>query len=249
MLISAIMRELYKRAPDNRPHVVLFGESLGAMTSQDAFLHQGTIGPINAGVERALWIGSPHLSKWKAQIFGKERPDVDKSLIGEFDNYEQLEALPPEARAGLRYFFITHGNDAVGKFGPDLLIQQPDWLGDPRTRGVRVPKGEKWQTPASFFQTLIDMKNAMSVKPAQPGEFVASGHDYSADLARFVREAYALTCSDEQMQRIEQSLRRWQGAIQAAIAAQKAGAAAHAHRAGDGVQPHAAAQPSQRPPA
>jgi uncharacterized membrane protein len=230
--------------------VVLFGESLGAMTSQDAFLHQGTIGPMNAGVERALWIGSPHLSKWKAQLFGKERADVEKELIGEFDNFDQLEAMPPEARSRLRYYFITHGNDAVGKFGPDLLIQQPDWLGNPESRGVRVPKGIKYRTPTSFFQTLIDMKNAMDVKPAQPGEFVASGHDYSADLARFVREAYALTCSDEQLERIEQSLRRWQGAIQAAIDAQKAEAAGDSKQKQNGARPKVtAARTKSRPSA
>jgi uncharacterized membrane protein len=248
LLISAIMRELYQRAPDARPRVVLFGESLGAHTSQDAFLHLGTIGLQNAGVERALWIGSPHLSKWKTQVFGTERPDVEKELVGEFDNFEELEAMTPEARAKLRYFFITHGNDAVGKFGPDLLIQQPDWLGAPETRPVRVPKGAKYRTPTSFFQTLIDMKNAMDVKPAQPGEFVASGHDYSADLARFVREAYALTCSDEQMERIEKSLRRWQGQIQAAIDAQKAQAAAGTKPAGNGARPSTTAvQTSARP--
>ncbi|MGD9893251.1 MAG: alpha/beta-hydrolase family protein [Dehalococcoidia bacterium] len=237
LLISAIMRELYQRPPDARPRVVLFGESLGAHTSQDAFLHLGTIGLQSAGVERALWIGSPHLSKWKAQLFGKERSDVEKELIGEFDNFEQIEATPPDARARLRYYFITHGNDAVGKFGPDLLIQQPEWLGGPESRGVGVPRGMKYRTPTTFFQTLIDMKNAMDVQPEQPGDFVAAGHDYSADLGRFVREAYALTCSDEQLARIEQALRRWQGVIQSAIEAQKAMAAAQSEKRMDGVGP------------
>jgi uncharacterized membrane protein len=246
LLVSAIMRELYQRPPETRPRVVVFGESLGAHTSQDAFLHLGTIGLQDSGIERALWIGSPHLSKWKAQVFGPDRPDVQKELIGEFDNFEQLEALSPEARAALRYYFITHGNDAVGKFGPDLLIQQPDWLGSPELRGVRVPKGEKWRTPTSFFQTLIDMKNAMDVKPAEPGEFVASGHDYSADLARFVREAYALRCTDAQLERVERSLRRWQGQIQAAIDAQKAGEA-QAVPEGNGARPSARAQSKPRP--
>jgi uncharacterized membrane protein len=242
------MRELHKRPPDARPRVVVFGESLGAHTSQDAFLHQGTIGLQNAGVERALWIGSPHLSKWKAQVFGPARQDVEPDLVGEFDNFEQVEALAPEARAGLRYFFVTHGNDAVGRFGPDLLIQQPDWLGDPASRPVRVPKGMKYRTPTSFFQTMIDMKNAMDIKPAEPGEFVASGHDYSADLARFVREAYALSCSDEQLARIEQSLRRWQGVIQAAIEAQKADAAAQSEHKENGTRTKATAARTKSEP-
>src|SRR5262249_31691494 len=182
----------------------------------------GTIGVQTAGVERALWIGSPHLSKWKAQVFGEARQDVEPELVGEFDTFAEYEALAPEARARLRYFFVTHGNDAVGYFGPDLLIQQPSWLGDRDTRPPRVPKGEKWRTPTSFFQTLIDMKNAKGAPPTEPGEFVATGHDYSGDLARFVQAAFGLTCSDEQLERIEKALRRWQGLIQAAIKREQA---------------------------
>jgi hypothetical protein len=52
------------------------------------------------------------------------------------------------------------------------------------------------------------MKNAMA--PTSPGEFEANGHDYRADLARFVREAYGLGCSEEQMEQVEAALRRYE---------------------------------------
>jgi hypothetical protein len=207
LLLAAIRRVLYQMPPEQRPKLVVFGESLGAHTSQDAFLHTGTQGLQDAGVERALWIGSPHLSKWKVQVMRGDRPDVDSDLIGEFNSFEDVEARAPEARSRLRYFLVTHGNDGVGHFGPDLLIQQPDWLGDPGSRPPGVPKSEKWITPTSFLQTLIDMKNAMNVVP---GQFDANGHDYRGDLARFVREAYALECSDEQLERVEGALRRYE---------------------------------------
>jgi uncharacterized membrane protein len=198
---------LYQMPPERRPKLVVFGESLGAHTSQDAFLHTGTQGLQDAGVERALWIGSPHLSKWRVQVMGGERPDVESELIGDFNSFEDVEALTPEARKRLRYFFVTHGNDGVGHFGPDLLIQRPTWLGDPETRPAGVPKSQRFGVPVSFFQTLIDMKNAMNVVP---GQFDANGHDYRGDLARFVREAYALDCTDEQLERIEGALRRYE---------------------------------------
>ena len=54
---------------------------------------------------------------------------------------------------------------------------------------------------------MIDMNNAMNVVP---GKFEANGHDYRSDLARFVREAFGLTCSDEQMERVEGALRRYE---------------------------------------
>jgi len=51
------------------------------------------------------------------------------------------------------------------------------------------------------------MKNAMNVVP---GEFVANGHDYRADLARFVREVYDLPCTDSQIERVEAALRKYE---------------------------------------
>jgi uncharacterized membrane protein len=212
MLLAAIRRKLYERPPEKRPRLVVFGESLGAHTSQDAFVNMGTQGLEDAGVERALWIGTPHLSKWKAQVMGEDRPDVDKSLIADVDNFGQVEAMPAEARSKLRYVMITHDNDGVGLFGPDLIIQRPPWLGDPATRSRSVPKSMKWVPIVTAVQTTIDMNNAMSVVP---GEFAARGHDYRADLARFVREVYDLKATDEQLAKVEEALRRYEGFRQA----------------------------------
>ncbi len=74
LVLSAIRRRLYQLAPEKRPRLVVFGESLGALTSQDAFVHQGTVGLLDAGVEAALWIGTPALSKWKQQVIGPGPP-------------------------------------------------------------------------------------------------------------------------------------------------------------------------------
>ena len=48
----------------------------------------------------------------------------------------------------------------------------------------------------------------MNAMVTVPGEFGSFGHDYRADTARFVRDAYHLpTVTDDQMQRIEAELR------------------------------------------
>jgi len=58
----------------------------------------------------------------------------------------------------------------------------------------------------TFWQTAIDTKNAATVIP---GEFFATGHDYRADLAEFVRAAYGFDdVAPQQMERIEAQLRR-----------------------------------------
>jgi uncharacterized membrane protein len=204
MLIDAIHNTLARRPPDKRPRVVLFGESLGAWTSQDAFEHRGTQGLLDADVDRALWIGTPYMSKWKQQVLGDHRPDVDRGLVGRFNDFGQLEALDAEARRRLRYVMITHDNDAVGHFCLDLLVRAPDWLGPATGRAATIPVAEQWRSPTTFVQTLVDMKNAANVVP---GRFEAKGHDYRADLARFLREVYALPATDTQLAAVEHALR------------------------------------------
>jgi uncharacterized membrane protein len=207
MLLAAIRRELYKRDPSDRPKLVIFGESLGAHTSQDAFLHEGTQGLEDAGVDRALWIGSPHLSKWKAQVLGAPRPDVDPTVVIDVNGFDEIEQLSPEQRSKLRYVMITHDNDGVGLFGADLVIQKPPWLGEPELRPATVPKWMRWTPILTAVQTIVDMQNAMNVIP---GQFVANGHDYRADLARFIREVYGLKASTRQLERVEEALRKYE---------------------------------------
>lgn len=205
MLIAAIHERVTKLDPDSRPKIVLFGESLGAHTSQDAFLHKGTDGLQDKGVDAAVWIGTPYESGWKKEVLGPARDDTDRRLIGVFNDIGQLEALPVEEREAIRYVMITHDNDAVTKFGPDLLVRAPDWLGDKRKRPATIPRSERWTTPTTFMLTLIDMKNSANVIP---GQFEAKGHDYRADLARFIRAVYRLDASDDQLAKVEQALRR-----------------------------------------
>jgi len=56
------------------------------------------------------------------------------------------------------------------------------------------------------------MKNAANVIP---GQFEARGHDYRADLARFVREVYGLKASDDQLATVEAGSARLRDGAQA----------------------------------
>ena len=203
MLWLAVHQRLYARAPETRPRVILFGESLGAQTSQDAFIHEGTLGLCVLGIDAALWLGTPYVSQWKEEVLGEPRPDVDPALVGTFDNAAQTEALDDEQRSQLRYVMLTHDNDPVAYFGVDLLLHAPAWLGP--NRPPAVPPEQGWVPITTFLQTLIDMKNATNY---EPGKFTRRGHDYRADLARFVRAVYRLDVSDAQLAHVEQALRK-----------------------------------------
>ena len=199
LLIDAISERIRGMPVEGRPKVVLFGESLGAWTSQDAFLNQGTQGLVDAGIDYAIWIGTPHFSRWKEQILRDQRDDVEPELIGVFNDIDEWEATPVEQRERMRYVMITHHNDGVARFGPGLVVQAPEWLGDSESRWREIPRGMRWTPNTTFFQTLVDMKNSANVVA---GVFAATGHDYRGDLLPFFRAVLDISVTDEQMQRL-----------------------------------------------
>ena len=199
MLLDALHDRLAALPAAQRPKVVLFGESLGAWTSQDPFVDQGTQGLVDAGIDHAIWIGTPHFSKWKEQVLYDQRSDVDPSLVRVCSNIDEWTALDPADRARTRYVMITHHDDGVALFGPELAIQAPEWLGPVDERPSHVPKGMRWMPSVAFFQVLVDMKNSATVVP---GQFAAKGHDYRADLLPFFHATLGFEATDEQLDRI-----------------------------------------------
>ena len=61
----------------------------------------------------------------------------------------------------------------------------------------------RWRPITTFFQSLIDMKNAQV-----PGPYRAWAHDYRADLARFVSEVFELPASPAQLAAVEAALQQ-----------------------------------------
>jgi Alpha/beta-hydrolase family/Alpha/beta-hydrolase family N-terminus len=204
LLVWGVKQRLASMPPGKRPKVLVFGESLGAWSSSDVVMYQGIKGFDHYGIDRALWFGLPGLAKWSRSGMARGASDlVPEGTVGVFDRHEQLAAHDDDARKRLRAVILMHDNDSIGALSPDLLIKRPRWLGHERGRGV--PEGMSWAPLITFWQTGVDAMNAMVTVP---GEFGSFGHDYRADTARFVRDAYHLPAvTDDQMDRIEAELR------------------------------------------
>ncbi len=208
LLWLKILERIRRMAPEDRPKVVVFGESLGAHTSQAAFEGWGTLGPQALGIDRALWIGTPASSRWRLELVGRERPDVDRSLVAIVNDYDQFLALGHDAKEHARYVLLSHDNDGVTKFGADLIARRPEWLGPSRPRLEEVPgrsprgipASMRWRPVTTFFQLLVDMKNAQI-----PGSYRAWAHDYRPDLPEFIRDVFDLECTDEQLESIKRA--------------------------------------------
>jgi uncharacterized membrane protein len=76
-------------------------------------------------------------------------------------------AAPPWP--GTRVLFLQHASDPIVWWSPDLLLERPDWLVEPRGRD-RSPL-MRWYPIVTFWQVGFDMTNASAV-PA------GHGHNY-----------------------------------------------------------------------
>ena len=126
----------------------------------------------------------------------------------------QLEQLGAERRARLRYVLVSHDNDGVTKFGPDLLVtaagvaraaagRAPEQVAGASPRGI--PPAMRWRPITTFFQTPDRHEERPGPRPL-PG----LGHDYRPDLARFISEVFELPASRRSSW--PRSRRRWSSA-------------------------------------
>ena len=204
LLLWGIRQRLRERAPQDRPKILVFGESLGAWTASDVVMAQGTGGFDHYGVDHALWLGLPALAKWSRNGMATGSNElVPEGSVGVFDRHEQLAALTDDERDRLRAVILSHDNDPIACQRPELTIREPDWL-RAETKGRNVPDDMSWVPMNSFWQVMVDAMNAMVTVPGDSGSF---GHDYRGDTAAFVRDAYHLPATtDEQMERLEDAL-------------------------------------------
>jgi uncharacterized membrane protein len=204
-LLWSVKQRLAERAPGDRPKVYVFGESLGAWSSSDTLMYQGIEGFDHYGIDRALWVGLPGLARWSRNGMAHGGSDlVPEGTVGVFDRHEELAALSDEERAALRAIILSHDNDPIANMSPDTLVRKPEWLGEQRGRGV--PEDMDWVPAITGMQVMIDAMNAMVTVP---GEFGSFGHDYRADMARFVKDAFGLNdTTEEQVTAIEEMLVR-----------------------------------------
>ena len=192
-LLRRLREEIATTGKDVR--IAAYGESLGAITCQMG-VREASQGADESIIDLALWVGTPQGSK----LF----TELTESGVPVFDHFDDVRAHRASGHDDPDVFFLNHDNDPVTKFNPKIAVEMPDWLETPG-EGRNTEPNQRWMPGVTFWQTLIDTKNAATVIP---GEFKSTGHDYRADLAEFIRAAYGFDdVTDDQMEQIEARLR------------------------------------------
>ncbi len=177
MMINAIHDRWLQLPPDQRPKLVLYGESLGSMAGQGAF---GWLPDIaRMGFSSVLWVGPPNASPlWSAITARRDpgtpevEPRYDNGRTVRFSQASDAAEIAGDTATpweGTRVLFLQHPSDPIVWWSEDLLFNRPDWLKEPPSRDRTASM--RWYPIITFWQVAADMTNAGSV----PG---GHGHNY-----------------------------------------------------------------------
>ncbi len=176
VLFDAVYEVWSELPADDRPLLLVAGESLGSFGGESAFSGSADMANRTDGV---LFVGPPNANQlWSEFTANREAgtPEVrptyrdgetvrfatdPASLVGEEDGWSNP-----------RVMYLQHASDPVTWWSPGLLLNRPDWLLE--ERGDDVLPSMQWYPLVTFWQVTADMIFSTKV-PA------GHGHNYGTE--------------------------------------------------------------------
>ncbi|KUH92809.1 alpha/beta-hydrolase family protein [Mycobacterium sp. IS-3022] len=173
--VDALIREMPE---EQRPRLVVFGESLGSFGGEAPFL---ALNNLIARTDGALFSGPTFNNTIWTQLT-RDRDPGSPMWLPIFDKGENVRFAaraedlerPDDPWGSPRVVYLQHASDPIAWFDPDLLFAEPDWLKEPR--GYDVSGRMQWIPVVTFLQVSADMAVAVDVPDGH-------GHVYVKDVA------------------------------------------------------------------
>lgn len=164
---------------DNRPTLIAFGESLGTLGSEAAYVQgdlDGSLAYIQSRVDGVLWVGPTDANQLHTQLEDERDPSpvwrpeyrsgaIVRSVNGPADEYAHDPTWQDP-----KVLYYHHPSDPVGYWNWETLWREQEWSQDPI--GYDVPDSVRWVPWVSFWQVVIDLINGFSAS-------VGHGHNYN----------------------------------------------------------------------
>ena len=204
-LLFDAVHERWSAMPDQaRPQLVVFGASLGASGAEKPFVGSEvaeSVANFARSADGALIVGSLGWNPILRQVIGAREPGSPawQPVYGGGETVRFVTGRSgPEADANWgpsRVLYLQHPSDPVAYVSLDALWSPPEWMHEPRGRGV--PPDTGWFPIVSTVQAVADL----SFSAGLPSGF---GHDYRVDYAdAFARIAPPRAWTDEDTARLE----------------------------------------------
>lgn len=164
---------------DQRPRLVLYGESLGAFGSPAPFADM-TPAQVAGEIDGALWVGPPAATSPVTNWSYQGNPPVWQPIVDGGRTVRYAASAPAtDAPPGTdqwnepRILVLQNPTDPVVWFTPALITAPPSWLNSPRGPGVQP--ATRWVPVLFFLQVALDLPQAVGM----PSGY---GHNYSEVL-------------------------------------------------------------------
>ena len=177
-LFDAVYDRWSRRPPAQRPRLFVFGLSLGSFGGETAFSGEYDLRNRTAG---ALFAGPPNFNTLYREFTDHRdagtlevEPTYKDGRTVRFTN-DVVAEVPPASVPwdGTRVLYLQHPSDPIVWWGPSLIWDQPDWLGEPRGRDVLDQM--LWIPLVTFWQVTADLPLATGVPDGH-------GHTYTAEF-------------------------------------------------------------------
>lgn len=165
-LFDAVYERWAALPPEARPQLYVFGESLGSFGAEAAFSGEYDLRNRTSG---ALFVGPPNFNALHGEF--REGRDADSREVepvyrdGRTVRFSTdiTRGAPPAGQpwTGSRVLILQHPSDPIVWWSPSLLFHRPDWLAEPRGRGVSPAM--TWIPVVTFWQVTLDMPFATDV--------------------------------------------------------------------------------------
>ncbi|AZG44630.1 alpha/beta hydrolase [Gordonia insulae] len=176
-LFEAVSERVSAIPEAERPKLVVFGESLGSFAGEAAF---GSIPALAARTDGALFSG-PTFNNTLWNDTTRERDAGSPQVLPVYDNGAQVRFIADETDLtrpdapwkSSRVVYLQHASDPITWWNPQLILNEPDWLSEPRGRDVL--SATRWIPFVTFLQVSADMAVAVNVPDGH-------GHDYMSAI-------------------------------------------------------------------
>jgi len=174
---------------DDRPALYPSGISLGSFGSQGAF---ASLQDVAARTDGAVWAGTPGFTPlWGGLTADRDTGTREVYPVLDDGRTVRWGRTLPDDGASLadgtatwrhpRVVYLQHPSDGVTWWSTDLLLEQPDWLREPR--GADVLPDVDWFPVATFFRVGIDLFVAGEAPAGHGHTFVGEYADAWAAVA------------------------------------------------------------------
>jgi uncharacterized membrane protein len=173
LLFDAVHAAVEDLPVDDRPELLVYGESLGSQGSEAAF---DSLAELRAKTDGVLWVGPPNANTlWRSLVERRDpgtsevAPEYASGLVVRFaDSVADLDR-PDAPWIEPRVLYLQNASDPIVWWSPALLFDRPDWLDE--ARAADVNPAMSWYPVITFWQVSADLTHAKEVPDGH-------GHNY-----------------------------------------------------------------------